>query len=256
MASVSLIIPCFNHAGNLARAIASGLAQSALHEIIVVDDHSTDASSDLARELAAGDTRIRLMQTERNIGAGGARNAGVRAACGSHVSFLDADDELLGDFFQEALDLMAAQPEMLVVKPEEEFFDPVKGYILPSFDPRHQAAVLSSVHGLVMDRASFERMGGFPEAPVFRGPFAGEDVALMAAVIKYLQPIGRIDRPCYRVWSQAGSHVDKFLANTRLTEGGFEFVSLHADQQPGGALESAVEAYLDNVQGVLTDSVK
>ena len=245
--SASLIVPCFNHQATLARAVESGLRQAALHEIVIVDDHSTDDSLGVARELAASDRRILVMQTEDNIGPGGARNAGVRAACGSHVSFLDADDELLGDFLEEALDLMAAQLEMLVVKPEEEFFDPVKGYILPRFDPRHQAAVLSSVHGLVMDRAIFARMGGFPEASVFRGLFGGEDVAFMRAVIKYLQPIGRIDHPCYRVWSSAGSHVDRFLANTRLSGDSFEFLDLHPDQLPEGLLPRAIDDYLAQV---------
>lgn len=244
MPGVSLIIPCFNHAVTLARAVASGLNQGGLREIIIVDDHSADASPDLARALAAGNERIRTMRTERNIGPGGARNAGVQAARGSHVSFLDADDELMGDFLAEALAMMAARPDMRAVKPEEEFIDPVKGYILPVFDPRHQASVLSSVHGLVMERDSFLRLGGFPEDPVFRGPFGGEDVAFMQAVIAHFQPLGCIARPCYRVWSQAGSHVDRFLANTRLKGDSFEFVRLHPDQAPEGPLAGAMQRFL------------
>lgn len=247
MPGVSLIIPCYNHATMLARAVVSGLAQSALLEIIIVDDHSTDASPDLAHKLAEGDARIRVMRTEHNMGPGGARNAGVRAARGSHVSFLDADDELLGDFFKDALELLEARPDMRVVKSEAEFFDPVKGYILPQYDPRHQSAILSSPWGLVIARDIFNRVGGFPEDQAFRGPRGGEDVVFMEAIIAHFQPIGRIERPCYRVWSQSGSHTDKFLANTRLKDDSFEFVRLHPDQTPDGLLAQAMAEYLEVV---------
>lgn len=244
MASVSLIIPCHDHAGTLARAVASGLAQSALEEIVIVDDCSTDDSLATARQLAKENARIRVVQTPTNMGPGGARNAGVRAASGDYVSFLDADDELIGDLFGEALTMLAGRPEMRAVKGEMEFFDPVKGYILPEFDPRHKAAVLSSSCGMVVERELFLRIGGFPEDPAFRGPLGGEDVAFMEAVVRHFQPIGRIDRPCYRVWSHPGSHVDRFLAHTRLKDSGFEFVSVHPDQETDGLLARAVTNYL------------
>lgn len=242
--NVSLVIPYFNHADTLERAIASGLAQSALCEIIVVDDCSPQPLPAPVVAMMTSGSRIRLVTMEHNSGPGAARNAGVQAAVGSHVCFLDADDELLGDFFKEALGLMDSRPQMHAVKGEMEFFDPVKGYILPTFDPRHQSAVLSSSCGMVLDRQTLLSMGGFPEDPAFRGPFGGEDVAFMQAVMTHFQPIGRIERPCYRVWSQAGSHVDRFLANTRLTMEGFEFVRIHPGQAPGGPLSSAVDTYL------------
>jgi glycosyltransferase involved in cell wall biosynthesis len=243
MPEVSLILPCYNHAALLERAVASCHAQRGLMEILIVDDHSVDRSLEIAHKLAAVDDRVRVLQTDRNLGPGGARNAGVRAARGSHVSFLDTDDELIGTFFGDALDLMVEHPPMLAVKGEMEFFDPIKGYVLPEFDPRYGGVALSSSCGMVIDRGTFLRLGGFPEDPIFRGPLGGEDVAFMEAVIKYAQPIGRIERPCYRVWSQAGSHVDKFLANTRLKGANFEFIHLHPDQTPEGRLAQALKAY-------------
>lgn len=251
MSKVSLIIPCHNHVKSLRRAVSYGLQQTALEEIIIVDDASTDHSYDEAQRLVDADSRIRVIQAEQNLGPGGARNLGVDAAVGEYVCFLDADDELMGDFFQEALDLMQDRPDMKAVKPEEEFFDPVKGYILPVFDPRHQAVVLSSVHGLVIERELFLQMGGFPEGEIFRGSFGGEDVALMQALLKFCQPLGRIERPCYRVWSCPDSHVDRFLQNTRLTSDGFEFVHLFPEQVPGGVLSKAIESYLDEIKAKL-----
>jgi glycosyltransferase involved in cell wall biosynthesis len=243
----SIVIPCFNQAGTLVRAVRSAQQQSQLAEIIIVDDHSTDTSFDIARQLVTADSRIKAVQTTSNMGPGGARNTGVRCASGSHVCFLDADDELLGDFFQDAFDLIASQSEMHIVKGEMEFFDPIKGYILPTFDPRHPSVVLSSSCGMVMPRDIFLRIGGFPENRLFRGPFGGEDVAFMQAVMAHFQPIGRVDRACYRVWSKPGSHLDQFLANTRLTGESFEFVTAHTDQEPNSPLRMALDEYLRQV---------
>ena len=250
MSDVSLIIPCYNHATALERAVVSGLAQDGLCEIVVVDDCSTDNSLCVAKQLAERDPRIHVVRMDRNSGPGAARNLGVRCAHGSYVSFLDADDELIEpDFFMAALNAMATQPGMVVIKSDMEFFDPVKGYLLPAFDPRYQSAVLSSSCAMLIARDAFFLVGGFPELDVFRGSLGGEDVAFMQAVMEHLQPLGRLPSVCYRVWSQSGSHIDKFLASTRLTATGFEFV----DQSPervamASEAEKAVSRYVDGVR--------
>jgi hypothetical protein len=225
------------------------MRQSALREIVVVDDCSSDGSVEIARGLASSNDRLRIIENDTNSGPGAARNVGVRAASGNCVCFLDADDELLGDYFLDALGQFANRPTMRAVKPEEEFFDSLKGYILPDYDPRHKPAVLSAIHGLIVDRDTFLRMGGFPEDPVFRGPCGGEDMAFMQAVMAYLQPVGAILRPCYRAWTGASAPVDRFLRNTRLTSnGGFEFVRFHPDQEPGGVLAQAIDRYMEQVK--------
>ena len=245
--AVSIIIPCFNHAPSIARAVASALRQSHVTEVIVVDDASSDQSVEVVYGLAAGDDRVRSCSQEFNLGPGAARNRGVAEATGSHICFLDADDELVGDFIGSALQLFQQNPELIVAKCEMEFFDPVKGYILPVDDPRHQAAILSSSCGMVMRREHFFRMGGFPEDAVFRGPAGGEDVAFMEAVMAHFQPIARIEQPGYRVWSQSGSHVDRFMASTRLTDAGsFEFIASSTMQTD--RLAVSVAKYLDAVQ--------
>jgi glycosyltransferase involved in cell wall biosynthesis len=245
--SVSIIIPCFNHAPSLGRAVASALLQSHVTEVIVVDDASTDQSVEVVHGLAARDDRVRSYSQEFNQGPGAARNRGVAEATGSHICFLDADDELMGDFIGAALHIFQKNPELIVAKCEMEFFDPVKGYILPMHDPRHQAAILSSSCGMLMRRERFLQMGGFPEDPVFRGPAGGEDVAFMQAVMAHFQPIARIEQAGYRVWSQAGSHVDRFLANTRLKGDSFEFVNQQDAIANDYPVTTGVNDYLDTV---------
>lgn len=84
----SVVIPAFNSAATLARAIESVRAQTwPAHEILVVDDGSTDATA----EVAAGFDGVRLIR-QKNSGVSGARNAGAAAATGDWLAFLDADD--------------------------------------------------------------------------------------------------------------------------------------------------------------------
>jgi glycosyltransferase involved in cell wall biosynthesis len=91
---VSVIIPCFNHAASLNRALKSAAGQSRPPtEIIVIDDASSDDSVAVARAFAAQSlVPIKVVALERNGGPARARNAGWAEAVGGLVAFLDADD--------------------------------------------------------------------------------------------------------------------------------------------------------------------
>jgi glycosyltransferase involved in cell wall biosynthesis len=88
MTRISAVLPCYNAAPFLEEAIESVRAQHRpVDEIIVVDDRSTDDSVAVARRLGAT-----VVELTRNSGPAAARNAGVRAASGAYVAWLDADD--------------------------------------------------------------------------------------------------------------------------------------------------------------------
>lgn len=109
---VSVVIPLYNKARHIRRAMESVLRQTHLDfELIVVDDGSTDASVDRVREFE--DPRVRLLSQE-NAGVGAARNRGVSATSGKLVAFLDADDEWMPDFLETVLRLHAQFPEAKV----------------------------------------------------------------------------------------------------------------------------------------------
>jgi O-antigen biosynthesis protein len=91
---VSVIVPTFNRAAVLPRAIHSVLAQSWTDfELLIVDDGSTDATADVVARHR--DPRMRYLRQPRNAGVSAARNRGLRDARGDFVAFLDSDDEWL-----------------------------------------------------------------------------------------------------------------------------------------------------------------
>ena len=87
---VSVVIPAFNAARVIARAVHSVLEQDWQPiEVIVVDDGSTDGTVEAVEALGAPELRV---IRQANTGAAAARNRGIRESRGAFVAFLDADD--------------------------------------------------------------------------------------------------------------------------------------------------------------------
>jgi len=88
---ISVILPTYNRANLLPRAVQSVLSQTEKDiELIVVDDASTDDTAQVMAALA--DPRVRYLRQSENKGACAARNAGVKAARGEYIAFQDSDD--------------------------------------------------------------------------------------------------------------------------------------------------------------------
>ena len=123
---VTIVIPCFNYSHYLGKAIHSVQTQQYRpFEIIVVDDGSTDDSAAVATR--AG---VRLIR-QPNSGLGAARNAGLAAAAGEFILFLDADDELLPGALASGVATLREQPEASCVVRRSQLMDAL-GRPLPS----------------------------------------------------------------------------------------------------------------------------
>jgi glycosyltransferase involved in cell wall biosynthesis len=126
---VSVIIPTYNRAHCLARAVDSALNQShAEVEVVVVDDGSSDGTGDLVRSRYDGNPRVRYLW-QANAGVAGARNTALAAAAGDYVAFLDSDDWWQPWKLQLQLTVLRAFPEAGMVWSEMEARDPAGGLV-------------------------------------------------------------------------------------------------------------------------------
>jgi len=107
--AVSVIVPTYNRAGRLVRAIDSVLAQTFEDfELLIVDDASTDDTAEVVG--GYGDRRVRFLPAAVNRGVSTARNRGVRAARGELIAFLDSDDTWSPDKLAAQVDVMRQGP--------------------------------------------------------------------------------------------------------------------------------------------------
>ncbi len=128
--TVSVVIPTYNRASLLPRALDSVCTQTFTDwEIILVDDGSTDSTSALfdAYRDRFGDRFVHFRQ--ENAGPGAARNRGIDAARGRFVAFLDSDDEFLPTKLARQLELFERRPELGFVYSNYSCSDPAgRGY--------------------------------------------------------------------------------------------------------------------------------
>jgi glycosyltransferase involved in cell wall biosynthesis len=164
---VSVIIPCYNQAHYLGEAIESVLNQSYPHfEIIVVDDGSTDNTSEVAERYS----QVKLLRQANHGRPAVGRNNGFAESRGDYIVFLDSDDHLLPDALETGLNHLLAHPEYAFVSGHCRAMGP-KGEPLPvrqhpCVEKDHYLELLHLNYiwtpGVVMFRRSvLEREGGF-----------------------------------------------------------------------------------------------
>jgi len=185
--SFSVVVPLYNKEKHVERALRSALGQSLPPlELIVVDDGSTDGGAAVVERIADEDGRIKLLR-QPNGGVSRARNAGIAASRGSHVAFLDADDEWEDGFLEEIAGLAARFPEAgsfstgyRIVEsggglhaPRLLLFDPRKRLLLRNYFRSTFNGPLVWTSATVVPRTTIEAVGGFLD-----GAWRGEDLEL------------------------------------------------------------------------------
>jgi glycosyltransferase involved in cell wall biosynthesis len=168
---VSVIIPAYNAAGCVRRAVDSVLGQGFQDlELLVVDDGSTDATRAVLAEY--GD-RLRLL-AKANGGPAAARNHGLSHARGEYVAFLDADDYWKTDKLQRQVALLDARPEIGFCSTATEVVDSggrpagnwpcrVDAGPLPDILFMHGTVISGSTSGVLARRRLIAELGGFDE---------------------------------------------------------------------------------------------
>lgn len=128
LATVSVVIPCYNYARYLPEAVNSALSQAGVVvDVIVVDDRSSDNSLEVARQLAAANPRITVIAHEINYGAVKTFNDGLAVAEGEYLVRLDADDLLTPGSLLRSVAVMQRFPSVgLVYGHPIHFTDPLR----------------------------------------------------------------------------------------------------------------------------------
>lgn len=184
----SVVIPVYNGAAFLARAVDSVLAQTwPAHEIIVVDDGSTDATPQVVAELVARHPeRVRALH-QANAGVSAARNTGAQAASGDWLAFLDADDWFYPDRLEAHARFILDEPALDFLTADYDYRRPDGSRISGSMELHeagrtllakaagHDRAILTAdelepfvadhfgdTHTLSVPRSTFLDLGGYP----------------------------------------------------------------------------------------------
>lgn len=171
--SVSVIIPTFNRADLLGRAIESVLQQSLpAKEIIVVDDGSTDSTGELIEGLQRNRGMSLRYIYQDNAGVSAARNSGIHHAGGDWIAFLDSDDAWLPGKLQSQANLIEQYPGYRLCHTQESWIrngvhvNQMKkhaksgGHIFPQCLP----LCVISPSSVVIQRALFDEVGLFDES--------------------------------------------------------------------------------------------
>lgn len=213
---VSVILPCFNCEATLERAFASvGRQDYPAIEIIAIDDGSTDGTADILT--AHEKVGVRVIRLQRNSGAAVARNAGLAAASGDYVAFLDADDEWLPGKLLRQMAVIAARPAMSFVAANASVVDCQGQIAESSYDELLPADPAAAWKVLLADtfvwtptvlarRAAIVRTGGFDPAFVI-----GEDQDLWIR-LALLGEVGYIGDVVAIVHEQAASLTRRSVA--------------------------------------------
>lgn len=202
---ISVVVPTYNYAHLLPRALDSVLGQWGTDlELIVVDDGSTDNTASVLADYAAQFAQLQV-HVQANAGAGAARNLGIRCASGHYVLLLDADDELVAGAFNELRRVLQADPGIDVVLGAQVSVEGDGRERLRPATPVPQAGALTLARQyLLSKRISISHCCTlFSRQLMLRRPYpealrTGEDIAVFA----YLVVNGRFavtDKPLARI---------------------------------------------------------
>jgi glycosyltransferase involved in cell wall biosynthesis len=214
---VSVIIPTHDRAPLVIRAVDSALTQSHVDlEVIVVDDGSTDGTSELIAERYGDEDRVIYSYQERS-GVAGARNAGIARSRGDLVAFLDSDDAWLPGKLALQLACLQRVPEAGMIWTDMNMLDGA-GNVVPGSSLRSIFTVRWEFDRLFEHRMELAGVAGQPAGSLYWGdvyaPMVLGNLVLPSAAVltrARLQDVGLYDETL----QVAGEDFDFFLRTCR-----------------------------------------
>jgi glycosyltransferase involved in cell wall biosynthesis len=169
---VAVIIPAYNRAYCLERAIRSVLTQTfGAYKIIVVDDGSTDGTAALPI-FDKADERLMYVRQEKNRGVSAARNAGVQHSDTPWIAFLDSDDQWHPDKLQRQVAWLENHPDCRIMQTREIWIRNGRRVNAPRthektagdiFTPSLDRCMITP-SSVILQRSLFDEAGGFDES--------------------------------------------------------------------------------------------
>jgi glycosyltransferase involved in cell wall biosynthesis len=208
---ISVVIPTYNRASLLQKAIVSVIAQAYTNwELIVVDDGSTDNTAQLIKSL--GDSRIHILELPHSGHIGNLFNAGVKAGTGEWIAFLASDDTWSPNKLELQLEVLKRSGSRWTygnfelvneagetVSPKAGKYRSISGWIIKQLLTTEAAVTMCSV---MLQRSLFEEVGGFSTDPrlLYRGDYElalrlalkAEVIALPDVLVRVLEHPARI----------------------------------------------------------------
>ncbi|MDR1553657.1 MAG: glycosyltransferase [Prevotellaceae bacterium] len=166
---VSVIVPVYNMQNYIAETLDSVLASSYHnYEIIIIDDGSTDNSSEIIKSYVAKSDKIKFFK-QTNKGVSAARNHAIKRSAGEYILPVDADDLISSNYIKEAVNVLKNNPQIKVVCCEVERFGEktgIKKY--PSFSYKLLARKNMIVNSAMFRKSDWEKTdGGYCEEEIF-----------------------------------------------------------------------------------------
>jgi len=246
-ARFSVVIPAFNRAGLITRTLDSVFSQThPAHEVIVVDNCSTDATVDVVRSHPAS-ARIKLIVHSRNLERAAARNTGMECATGDFVTFLDSDDLMYERNLRAAADFAATHSKPRVFHNLYELVDSdrqlLHRYRFPQLRDWRRAIVegnFLSCIGVFLHRDVYTRYS-FDTSPILTG---SEDWELWIRILARY-PVSRIPE----VNSGIVHHGDRTVRHVDLDQLEQRMQYLAARLRADPELHAAYQDHIDRFIG-------
>ncbi|MFT8719497.1 glycosyltransferase family 2 protein [Acetobacter sp.] len=243
--SFSVIITTYNAEKFVSRAINSVLEQTyPAHEIIIVDDCSTDQTIELIERNFSSNPTIRIIRQPQNGGPAAARNAGIQAASADWIATLDADDAYAPIRLQRLAALIDRHPDADMVADDLTFYDDgigqevkranaINGHMAPSVSLadylQHNAADGQSTDwGLL--KPCFRRAFLIEKHLLYPGNLRhGEDFAFVVSLLLAGAHFVLLDEPLY-IYTQRFGALSKKSSEVTRTSVAYGGLARHAQE--------------------------
>lgn len=208
---ISVVVPAYNYAALLPRALDSVLAQWADDiELIVINDGSQDDTEQVLDAYVREHSGKIQVVHQQNAGVGAARNRGIAMACGRYALLLDADDELMPDALATLREVVAANPQIGMVlgahisvyangRQRLRLPTPAQGSVLQLVERYLLDKKISISHCCTLFRRDLLLLRPYPES--LR---SGEDVAVFAYLL-ISAPVAVTYQPLARIYKHDDS---------------------------------------------------